>query len=396
MSNVVPIYPQPEHAGNSGSDHDTKQTDSEDSGSGDSPQDQGRRNSSTTALAESMSTVDIQKPSDSNMRQMSQPSSFAARRQRPRPAAIGIGAPRSSSYSTGMPASPGNRVTTDQALRRIKSSGLANTSRIQKALNSPSGQRSPMNLSFAEAAARIGSTQPSPCVTTVGGNLAPPTPLTGDFRGSQHNPWQDYGIAKRYSSTNSNGAVVSYAADTTHILSWASPPSTPFEAEHMANMRQTMMANLNFSPPPQSAPATQQTFSAAHVMPHFTTLPLSNEEPHLGERRLSLSNMPGFTESNLQYPPVPTFSEGLQANENYQIDFAPYAGVQQEIPSTSEPSTPFSPSSSQGALVKADFPVHEYTPPAATSAQNQPNGKPEETPKQYEFLHHDPNDFARS
>ncbi|EOD52116.1 putative homeobox domain-containing protein [Neofusicoccum parvum UCRNP2] len=137
-----------------------------------------RRDSPATALAQSMGNVEIQGQSgDAGFKQPDQPSSIAARRQRPRPAALGQAALRSASYSAGMPSSPGtnnHNLKADHTLRRIRSTGLVNGGRIQKA-NPGSAQRSPMHFTFAEAAV-----SPKFATSSYGGpNISGPPVSTG-------------------------------------------------------------------------------------------------------------------------------------------------------------------------------------------------------------------------
>ncbi|KAK3077865.1 hypothetical protein LTS18_009053, partial [Coniosporium uncinatum] len=230
-----------------------------------------RRSSSTTALAESMSNVGIQTPTAASFKQPTS-GSIAARRQRPHPAPITPGALRSASYSAGMPVSPGsnnNLAAPDHQLRRIRSSGIPG-GRIQK----PSGtaQRSPLHASFSEAAgspkfARNGYANVNVTSPSNSGTLAPPTPLTpGDY--ARFPSWQNPRSVKAHNgvpSSSPDAISIPWSNDTAAGMYTHSPPSTPLDAEHMAQYRRHLQGQAGNDSyrdtPPQSAPATQQTFS---------------------------------------------------------------------------------------------------------------------------------------
>ncbi|KAL0260993.1 hypothetical protein SLS55_004685 [Diplodia seriata] len=253
-----------------------------------------RRDSPATALAQSMGNVEIQGQSngDAAFRQPDQPSSIAARRQRPRPAALGQAALRSASYSAGMPSSPGtnnHNLKADHTLRRIRSTGLVNGGRIQKS-NAGSAQRSPMHFTFADAAVSpnfpASTYAPSisgPPVST--GSLAPPTPLTPSEPG-RFPSWQSPGNVQSSVTSNqdtpsrADGAGVLYSmAPTSAAFSTASPPETPLSlASIYENRHRTRISNGSHrDTPPQSAPAQQQSFPRSAFTPQQTSMA---EEPH--------------------------------------------------------------------------------------------------------------------
>lgn len=254
-----------------------------------------RRDSPATALAQSMGNVEIQgQPNNDNgFKQPEQPSSIAARRQRPRPAALGQAALRSASYSAGMPSSPGtnnHNLKADHTLRRIRSTGLVNGGRIQKA-NPGSAQRSPMHFTFAEAAVSpkfATSTYGAPSINgppVSTGSLAPPTPLTPSEPG-RFPSWQSPGNVQSNATSNqdmssrADGAGVLYSmAPTSAAFSTASPPETPLSlASLYAHGHRARVSNgsLVRDTPPQSAPAQQQSFPRSVFAPQQTSMP---EEP---------------------------------------------------------------------------------------------------------------------
>lgn len=244
-----------------------------------------RRDSSTTALAQQMGHVGLTTPQPQQQATFKTPgpaSSIAARRQRPRPAALGLVNARSQSYSGGMqPASPGQAphsasMAPNQQLRRIKSSNVVNGiahGRVQKSLPG-SAQRSPMSFTFAEAMqspklARHASSQNI-------SNLAPPTPLSP----SQH-PQQDQqghfsqwqaksgpitrqpSISELPDENCQSGQAFVSCAPAPPQQSFSSPPHTPMFQGHpqfAPPPLPTGNAVITENTPPQSAPATQQCF----------------------------------------------------------------------------------------------------------------------------------------
>lgn len=370
-----------------------------------------RRNSSTGGLADSMNAVDIAvSSSDSDFKSPNPPSSLAARRQRPRPAALGAASLRSASYSVGMPASPSanqNLAAPDQSLRRIRSSGVANPSRVQKP-GSSSGQRSPMNLAFADAAASpkwgrmSSSSYGSTFVTSPGiaSSIAPPTPNTpSEFN---HFPsWQTPG-AKVYSTSgeviNVNGVATSYPEGVSGpgMMTFSSPPTTPLDAEQQAQYHSWLHLQqqaLFRDTPPQSAPASQQTFAQTSFPPSQPMPPtLSINGDKIGHfRRPSLPDGPqGFAVSGEEWPgpmftttgeltmngPIPATSNGFDESVSQRIQF----------------SNPFSSAPGQMSVIKPDFPVHQYSPPDGSGA-NPAMPRHESTTKVYHFSNQGPKDF---
>ncbi|KAF2656503.1 hypothetical protein K491DRAFT_372109 [Lophiostoma macrostomum CBS 122681] len=220
-----------------------------------------RRNSSTTNLASNIEAIHIQGGhTPDGFKQPDQPSSIAARRQK-RPTALNPSTLRSASYSSSIPSPSGNN---DHTLRRIRSSGIPNAAgRVQKP-SSGSAQRSPMCVTFTEAAsspkfARTFS-ESSTATAGQGGSLAPPTPLTPNEMG-RFPYWQGNTVIKNEHSSpeslNVNWSVEPQSAGL--YSSGNSPPSTPLD---LSQLNQARLANENIyrDTPPQSAPATQQGF----------------------------------------------------------------------------------------------------------------------------------------
>jgi hypothetical protein len=367
-----------------------------------------RRNSSTTALAESMNTVDI--AGTEPMLRQPTPTGLAARRQKARPANLGIAALRSASYSNGMPLSPGALTAPEQSLRRIRSGGVANNGRISKPLNSSGGQRSPLNFSFAETAAspkfaRNASTTysvstqnvSSPTVSATPSSLAPPTPLTpGEF--PRFPSWQSHGVVKTYpSNNNDNGVSVSWSGEAVnnqlHVN--VSPPDTPLDAEQMVQYRSHFQARnqtLYRDTPPQSAPATQQSFAPTSMMPqsHSTALAQGNNG-HF--RRPSLPDTNHAFDSQTQWPAVPMFntSGNLEMNNPMHFNYnnQQYADPQQMAQTMQQYNQ--ASSAMQESIIKPNFSVHEYNPPQVSGTASPPRS--DSVPKMYHFSNAGPKDY---
>ncbi|KAJ4367366.1 hypothetical protein N0V83_006947 [Neocucurbitaria cava] len=342
-----------------------------------------RRNSSTSNLANNMDAIRIRNGTPDEFKQPNQPSSIAARRQK-RPVALNSTAMRSASYSAPMPSPGGNN---DHALRRIRSSGIPNAAgRVQKS-QPGSAQRSPMAATFSDAAAspKFARTFSSSSTTTIGhgGSLAPPTPLTPQDFG---NYWQSNTVIRPHSvmpEHNSPESMhASWSADQAgNVLAKSnSPPFTSLDL-------QARFANeaMYRDTPPQSAPATQQSFPRTAFMQrpqmragfHSTTdLTIQHPKPsHFRRPSLPDAAPPQVDENNMQY-----FQGG---NMNYD-DFKDISlnGIHHNVP--------FAPPVSS----MPDFLVHQYTPPHGTDAQGNLLRRPvEPQPKNFIFANQGPNDF---
>jgi hypothetical protein len=369
-----------------------------------------RRNSSASALADSMSTVDIttQQSADSNASQPAHPSSIAARRQKNRPANLGPAALRSASYSVGMPGSPGanQAAAPDQALRRIRSS-VANLGRVSKV--AASGQRSPLNYSFAEATASPKyarhasnysvSTVSSGPLSATSNSLVPPTPQTpSDF--ARFPSWQSHGVVKTYPPNGDmNGSA--YAGESFHnglYLNVSSPPDTPSDADHFAQFRAHNCARqqaLYHDTPPQSAPASQLAFAPTSIVPQSQSMTQSmsgDKSSHI--RRPSLPDGSFNLDSQPMWPAVPMFNNtgDLQMSNPMQFNAQ---NIPQFTPQPIHPTMHGYPGSLSESLVKNEFAVHHYSPPQGASSTPSPP-KSDSLPKLYHFANTGPSDFECS
>ncbi|KAF2706616.1 hypothetical protein K504DRAFT_60658 [Pleomassaria siparia CBS 279.74] len=342
-----------------------------------------RRNSSTTNLANNIEAVHIQSGNPDDFKQPNQPSSIAARRHK-RPTALNSNTLRSASYTGGMP-SPG---ANDQTLRRIRSSGIASAAgRIQKP-NPGSAQRSPMTLTFAEAAASPKFARAFSASSTSG-SLAPPTPLTPNEMPRQLY-WQSNAVIRghqsmpEHSSPESFNAQWSVEPQSAGLYSSAtSPPSTPID---MVQLNQALLADeLYRSTPPQSAPATQQSFSRTSFIhpPQMRSGFHSTSDLTIVQPKPSHSRRPSLPDaghvplddSHLQYP---VQYGGYQYDDYKDINLN---GISHNVP--------FAP-----PIAMPEFLVHEYTPPHGVGPHpHLLRRTAEPQPKQFIFANQSQKDF---
>ncbi|OCK78784.1 hypothetical protein K432DRAFT_280264, partial [Lepidopterella palustris CBS 459.81] len=366
-----------------------------------------RRNSSTTALTESMNSVGIQnkQPLTDGFKQPSQPSSIASRRQR-RPAALNPTTLRSASYTSGMPTSPGPNQTqaVEHNLRRIRSTGITSSGRIQKP-NPGSAQRSPLNFTFDNAASPKFARQTG-FATTVGpaGSLAPPTPLTPSEM-ARFPYWQSSTVIRshppmpEHSSPESLNVSWSMEPSSAGMYSnAASPPTTPLDLSQINNAR--LNNSLYRDTPPQSAPATQQCFPrTAYVMPpqshsefhSVNDLPIAQPKPsHFRRPSLPDTGQNLVNDSHMQFPvQLGNVAGDLQISYNYQYKDETMNGFHRNaLQNTSHDSL-----SGQPSVSMPEFFVHEYSPPQAVSQDSLPPRQAETQPKTYIFANHGPHDF---
>jgi hypothetical protein len=349
-----------------------------------------RRNSSTSNLANNIEAIHIQNGTPDDFKQPDQPSSIAARRHK-RPTALNPSTLRSASYTSGMSSPGGNN---DHTLRRIRSSGIGpSAGRVQKSTPG-SAQRSPMTLTFPDAAAspKFARTFSSSSAATLGqgGSLAPPTPLTPNEMG-RFPYWQSNTVIRTQppmpehsspESLNANWSVEPQSAGP--YSSAASPPSTPLD---LGQLNQVRLANENLyrDTPPQSAPATQQSFPRTTFMHppqmragfHSTTdLTIAQPKPsHFRRPSLPDAGHAPPDDAHMQYP--------VQFGDMHYDHFKDMSlnGIHHNVP--------FAP-----PVAMPEFLVHEYTPPnGAGPHANLLRRTTEPQPKSYIFANQGPHDF---
>ncbi|KAL6704023.1 hypothetical protein ACN47E_008874 [Coniothyrium glycines] len=343
-----------------------------------------RRNSSTSNLANNMDAINIRNGTPDEFKQPNQPTSIAARRQK-RPVALNSNAMRSASYSAALP-SPGAHG--DHTLRRIRSTGIPNAAgRVQKSQPS-SAQRSPMTMTFSDAAAspKFARTFSSSSATTIGqgGSLCPPTPLTPqDFGG---NIWQcgtvirPHSVMPEHNSPESMHTNWSSDPAGNVLAKSGSPPSTSLDLQ--ARLINDAMYR---DTPPQSAPATQQSFPHTNFMQrpqmrsgfHSTTdLTIQHPKPSHFRR----PSLPDTAQDQPEDQSGQYFSSG---NVNFD-DFKDISldGIHHNVP--------FAPPSN----MVPQFLVHEYSPPQASDESgNSVRRAGEPHARSYVFANQGPGDF---
>lgn len=346
-----------------------------------------RRNSSTTNLANNIEQIHIQNGTPDDFKQPNQPSSIAARRHK-RPTALNSTTLRSASYTGGMPSPGGNN---EHTLRRIRSSGIASAAgRIQKP-NPGSAQRSPMTLTFSEAASspKFARAFSSSSTTTIGqvgqgGSLAPPTPSTPNEM-PRYPYWQSNTVIRsqppmpEHSSPESLNAHWSVEPQSAGLYSSAaSPPSTPLD---LGQLNQARLANeLYRDTPPQSAPATQQSFMHPPQMRsgfHSTSdLTIAQPKPsHFRRPSLPDAGHVPLDKSQMHY--------SVQYGDYHYDHFKDMSlhGITHNVP--------FAP-----PIAMPEFLVHEYTPPHGIGPHAHLLRRTTESqPKQFIFANQSQKDF---
>jgi hypothetical protein len=347
-----------------------------------------RRNSSTTNLASNIEAIHIQNShTPDGFKQPNQPSSIAARRQK-RPTALNSSTLRSASFTSGM-SSPG--ANSEHTLRRIRSSGIANaTGRIQKPCPG-SAQRSPMAASFAEAAAspKFSRTFSASGTATIGqgGSLAPPTPLTPNEMG-RFPYWQGNAVVRNHAPMPEHSTPESLNAPYSmepppagDFVTSGSPPSTPLDLAQWNQAR--VGGDMYRDTPPQSAPATQQSFPRPTFVPppqmragFYSTSDLTIAQPkpsHFRRPSLPDSGPAQAHEAHMQFP--------LQLRDMYDGNFGDmsFNGITHNVP--------FAP-----PAYMSDFFIHEY-PRTQGPGENILRGPAEPPQKNYVFANQGPGDF---
>lgn len=344
---------------------------------------------------------------------------LAARRQRPRPAALGgfsttPGAHRSMSYNGPVKPSPSDAgLTPDHNLRRIKSTAIT-TGRVQKPI-SASAQRSPLSATFSEHPGSpalldffTNEVPPHVSLPLRSSHLAPPTPASTAWSSSEQ-------------QTNATNANLIHGpgwngVSPAHITfaSQASPPFTPVPA-NLTQSRNKYVPNT-FYMGPRSAPAWQQSFNLASSPTPAQVRPemypqLSSEYPNTAQnapsfgspdfmRRPSAPGVmqpPNFSRINPDVFPPPYHLPVRAASMNPPLS-QPYispmpirspSNASQQAPPGFQSTGPSPSTTSASPVVDPDFYVHEYTPPGEKSKAT-PRLKFDTKPKVWQFTEYVP------
>ncbi|KAK8193043.1 uncharacterized protein BKA78DRAFT_351758 [Phyllosticta capitalensis] len=346
--------------------------------------DSANRDSPAGLLSQSMSNVDIQGPGSDMVFKHDQSSSIAARRQRPRPAALGQASLRSASYSGGMPSSPSaanQHLKTNMRVRKTRSTGLfSGGGRIQKPMVGPP-QRSPLQFAFNEdVLSGFGHANINGPPMARSASLAPPTPLTPGVP-TWSCPPGSAGMHSHedLSQTEPPSSAFSMAPSTS-VFSSASPPETPH------SLISLMATRPNFKDtPPQSAPATQQSFPRNLFVPQ-PTIGEPHMDHHLSFRRPSMpeANMvpPGFEFP--MHPGVPIINTS-EMDLGHSMQFA-------QDPSMEKMHLGPDGHHMHGNM-QPDLYVHQYSPPDPSGFSGNAPRRRESQPKSYIFANQTPGDF---
>ncbi|KAK6442902.1 hypothetical protein LTR95_000780 [Oleoguttula sp. CCFEE 5521] len=395
----------------------------------------------THMITQSMSHVGIDTPVPQQHATFKSPtpaSSLASRRQRARPAPLGLASLRSQSYSGSQPGSPAPLAQPPQVaspgptVRRIKSSNVMHNtvtgSRIQKQIPG-SAQRSPLNFTFKDAMNSPKAMRHMQLPT--GPTLAPPTPMS-----PREMPRPEL---LRHFPQGQN--VAGSAPDAGNIEQGeskpvTSPPHTPLHPPQPQFARRRVGSNvITENTPPQSAPASQSTFPTTfataapqpqikppppqqamqhtfsvtlepqqpsqpapqpqHNHPHFTLTPSDAPfsygipvlDPTTGQIILALP-APHQPNAFIAYPqPYPTAPAHLHSQ-------TPPSGMQQyPFPISHSPSPQPQPQKQQELF------VHEYQPPEdikrAATPRRAGSGVEGGAPRNWTFTNQGPGDFEK-
>jgi hypothetical protein len=387
-----------------------------------------RRSSSTSGLAESFSqglnvqgspsTTPTNGVSDNGgFKQPSAPLSIAARRQR-HPAGLNSLALRSSSYTAGMPGSPGasNNIPGEHSLRRIRSAiGNGSTGgRISK----NSGQRSPFAASFEQAAnspkfaREYVSAVSTPGLAISTGSLAPPTPCTPNDSG--HFPsWQSTGVVKTRppipdASSPPDSLGIKWASEPNSAEAFgnaASPPRTPLEPGQLNQLKMNNMG-LYRDTPPQSAPATQANFPRPMFAPpqppqqEYLTPPDYQKPGSYAPNHFRRPSLPvGNTQNSYSEPPIPLqqpqlFNAAGDLHINYPVQYHTQStngyvtdgfGTYNPHEMAALAAASGTPASNSGAN---EISIHQYVPPEGVKVADQHHPRHfNNEQKSYTFVH---------
>lgn len=412
------------------------------------------------ALAQQMSSIGIQTPQPQQNATFKSPTppqgnggSLAARRQRPRPAPIGVTSVRSQSYSGAVqPASPNHQTQniagTQQGIRRIRSSNVINGVAQGRVMKSTPGsaQRSPMHFTFDQAMEVNQRNASASCASAS--TLAPPTPLSPSARQDQARPqfppWQSSSNFNRQASISEldpehKVTHTSTASGQSH--NFTSPPQTPMYHHHHHQMGHRIGSTvITENTPPQSAPAVQTTFPAhAFMPPPPQPMQSQSQAPSVQfqQSQQAFSTAPGqhfvnmpvpeqqFQMSAPQYAPAAQFVVASDSAPQLSIPFGIPAVNSQGLLTTAymqqlqfvsqSPGHPpqasqqysFVPNAgtSSGMHVTSQPPkqnsqpiiFHEYSPPSDVKRAATPRKAASEGgPKNFSFTNHTSEDFGKS
>ena len=289
---------------------------------------------------------------------------LAARRKRPRPAALGSAALRSRSYGAPPSMSPtlrnGNHSPHPYPVRHVKSMGQNLNIRYGGVRKPSSAQRSPLNIAtFAEADAfgELIQSQQNNAESHTG--TTPPTPISSDDFLAHQFPIHEDGL---YLDQDQHTPHQFYFNGQPLNFNMASPPSTPLKPEFYP-------AHIQTSIPPLSAPPQYAVFTD-HTPPYSAGPTTSSSWQEASFTSAEMYQIP-----QVMYPTARDFSNG--AFPNFSVP--PQSKVEATYASTAE--------ETQTEFFIQEFPRQKEE--HAHAAQQLPQQKP----KNYVFANATPNDF---
>jgi hypothetical protein len=267
-----------------------------------------RRGSGTDSLADNFGSFALATPThevpppmlqDSHIRHPDNQVDLAARRKRPRPAALTSASLRSRSYGALTSVSPTIRsgfTPPVHTVRHVKSTGHSLNAHYAGIRKPSSAQRSPLNVStFAQAEAEAfqnlmaqhANDPPLLTSTTMGSSTPVPSPgLTINTQIQYGPPVQTTDMARSYQ----------LAASQHLTLSTVSPPATPFASD--------FNPHAQYHAPPVSAPPQYASF--ADTTPPYSAGPMTNSS--WPDAPLTSPDVANFSATYL--PPLPAMSHG--------------------------------------------------------------------------------------
>ncbi|KAL2006171.1 hypothetical protein VTN00DRAFT_9825 [Thermoascus crustaceus] len=355
---------------------------------------ESRRGSSSEELADSLGNIGIntirQSQSMSQLphrmdgatwRHTEKELDIAARRKRPRPAAIGTsGSTRSLVGPSSMsPTTRNPSFGAGHVLRHVKSTQNLG-SRYAGVRKLSSAQRSPFGISsFAEAGVLNSANANMLPPSVSASSLAPPTPLTPE---DLQNLLPSTPSENKYCVSGHRNQSQLFPTTQPMQLNIASPPSTPLTTDPFSQMQYQNLA------PPLSAPAHCTSF------PEFSP----SSGPLTGRSWADAAPMPSPENSSFQssiHMPQPTHVSPItygQSNDQYNQGMDNW-----QFSSSSPPLGPISESNTSGPTTIGDqkateFLIHEF-PKQQEAHRFVAQQLPPQKPKNYTFANQTPSDF---
>ncbi|KAI9840010.1 MAG: hypothetical protein M1819_000202 [Sarea resinae] len=333
-----------------------------------------------------------QKMPDDVFKQPEAPLDLAARRKRPRPAALGNASLRGHAMVGSMPVSPigkGSLLHPSSPMRRIRSTNNLNPTRGRMQNRVFSAQRSPFNASnFADAFGlsdeRYETPRSASQMPSVSGSLAPPTPMSpldmDHARSDRSSSMADH--SSLYYPTYP-GYIVPTTTETT------SPPSTPFAIDMHTGMPQHQPSEYSSSPHSASGLLSSRGLSQASILPsEIISFPSTLYMPqpiYASPLGCGDSELTGILEEQQQQQQLQLQlqqSQILEQQHHYQSQ-ARHRASEAELNGTAN-----EPKRVPELLFHQYTPQQRAPPPPPPPAQSSP-----QRPKNYIFTNQGPEDF---